>query len=104
MHTRSSHSGRSARDLQVVCRLSRRDEVDNANNTRLDALPGLCETFIALEYAGYNSKGERVSPETKDKLLDRLVVPKMIRLKVTALRSIIIKIPHLIFCHRSGPR
>ncbi|KAJ7770822.1 hypothetical protein DFH07DRAFT_256083 [Mycena maculata] len=65
--------------------LSTRAEVDRVNNSRLDKLPGECQTYLAMEYRGINSKGERVSQEQMGKLLDRLVVPKLIRLKVCLL-------------------
>ncbi|KAJ6574738.1 hypothetical protein B0H19DRAFT_934644, partial [Mycena capillaripes] len=68
--------------------LSRREEVDRANNSRLNELPGDCETYVAKEYRGRDFKGERISPEKMDKLLDRLVVPKMIRLKVNFARCL----------------
>lgn len=69
-------------DLSIFYRLSRRDEVELVNNSRLDQLPGDCETYQAMDIAGWNSKNQRVTPEQMEKLLDRLVVPKTIGLKV----------------------
>jgi len=70
--------------IQPTELLSRRDEVDRANYSRLNQLPGTCESYLAMEYAGLNSKGERVGQQQMEKLLERLVVPKTIRLKVGA--------------------
>ncbi|KAJ7814140.1 hypothetical protein B0H14DRAFT_2376273, partial [Mycena olivaceomarginata] len=68
--------------IQPTELLSRRDEVELVNNSRLDQLPGDCETYQAMDIAGRNSKNQRVTPEQMEKLLDRLVVPKTIGLKV----------------------
>ncbi|KAK7064560.1 P-loop containing nucleoside triphosphate hydrolase protein [Favolaschia claudopus] len=68
--------------------LSRRDEVDRVNITRLNDLPGNCETYQAHDMAGLNSKNERISTQQMDKLLERLVVPKSIGLKVMLVKNL----------------
>jgi hypothetical protein len=73
-------------------RLSTRNEVEGANNARLNQLIGGSETYVAMEYAGLNSKGERISQEQMERLLDRLVVPKRIILKVPLLCPVHIRV------------
>ncbi|KAJ7462772.1 hypothetical protein B0H11DRAFT_1735006, partial [Mycena galericulata] len=62
--------------------LSTRSEVETVNTSRLNKLPGNCQSYLAMQYPGVNSRGERVSIEQMERLLDRLVVPKSIQLKV----------------------
>jgi hypothetical protein len=59
-----------------------RHEVDHANETRLKQLSGDLHTYQALDLPGQDSKGEKVSRETMERLLERLVAAKMISLKV----------------------
>jgi hypothetical protein len=61
---------------------STRQEVDNANFTRLKQLNTDLQTYIGTESPGIDSKGERVTKEHMERLLERLVVPKSIQLKV----------------------
>ncbi|KAF8221763.1 hypothetical protein L208DRAFT_656508 [Tricholoma matsutake] len=61
---------------------STRREVDNANFTRSNHLNTEAHTYVAMEYPGIDSKGERVSKEHMERLLERLVVPNTIQLKV----------------------
>lgn len=63
---------------------STRREVDNANFTRSNHLNTEAHTYVAMEYPGIDSKGERVSKEHMERLLERLVVPNTIQLKVGA--------------------
>ncbi|KAF7367214.1 ATP-dependent DNA helicase PIF1 [Mycena sanguinolenta] len=70
--------------LQPTELLSRREEVERVNNRRLDQLPGNCETYEAMDSRGTNSKGEKVSREQMERLLDRLVAPQSVGLKVGA--------------------
>ncbi|KAF8213487.1 hypothetical protein K438DRAFT_1096609 [Mycena galopus ATCC 62051] len=70
--------------IQPTELLSRRDEVERVNNKRMDQLPGGCETYEALDVPGRNSKDEPVTRDQMEKLLDRLVVPKSVKLKVGA--------------------
>jgi ATP-dependent DNA helicase PIF1 len=61
---------------------STRQEVDNANLSRLKQLNTNPYTYNAMEYPGIDSKGERVTREHMERLLERLVVPKSLQLKV----------------------
>lgn len=63
-------------------RFSTRVEVEGANTTRLNKLTGETILYQATETAGLDSKGQRISVEVMARLLDRLVVPKQITLKV----------------------
>jgi hypothetical protein len=56
--------------------------VDNANFTRLKQINADLQSYIATESPGIDSKGERVTKEHMERLLERLVVPKSIQLKV----------------------
>lgn len=56
--------------------------MDNANVSRLRQLTTDLHTYDALEYPGVDSKGEKVTREQMGRLLERLVVPKSIHLKV----------------------
>ncbi|KAJ7169512.1 PIF1-like helicase-domain-containing protein [Mycena filopes] len=67
--------------IQPTELLSRRDEVDRANMMRLNQLPGECQTYMASDYSGHNSNGERISEARRDQLLNRLVVPQIVHLK-----------------------
>lgn len=61
-----------------------RAEVERANRTRLDALPGSGTRYDATDTPGINSYGERVSLPQMERLLDRLVAPRSVLLKVGA--------------------
>ncbi|KAI6136943.1 P-loop containing nucleoside triphosphate hydrolase protein [Pisolithus sp. B1] len=61
-----------------------RAEVERANRTRLDALPGSGTRYDATDTPGINSYGEKVSLPQMERLLDRLVAPRSILLKVGA--------------------
>jgi hypothetical protein len=63
-------------------RFSTRREVDNANRTRLRQLDATTHTYEAEEYPGIDSNGNRVGIEAMGRLLERLIVPKSIQLKV----------------------
>jgi len=58
--------------------------VDNANRTRLRQLDATTHTYEAEEYPGIDSNGNRVGIEAMGRLLERLIVPKSIQLKVGA--------------------
>ncbi|KAF7310586.1 ATP-dependent DNA helicase PIF1 [Mycena chlorophos] len=70
--------------LQREVNLSRRDEVEWANNRRLDMLTGETRRYTAQQFAGRNSEGQQITHEQMEKLLEKLVVPKQISLKVGA--------------------
>jgi hypothetical protein len=59
-----------------------RHEVDTANETRLKQLPGDPHTYQSMDLPGYDSKGKRVSEQTMERLLERLIASKMVSLKV----------------------
>lgn len=61
-----------------------RAEVSNANRTRLDALPGRPLLYPACDIPGTNSNGQPVHLDAMTRLLERLVVPKEVILKVDA--------------------
>ncbi|KAF8845463.1 hypothetical protein BDN67DRAFT_892504, partial [Paxillus ammoniavirescens] len=59
-----------------------RAEVNCANQTRLHALPGQVIQYDATDTAGSDSNGVRVSEQQMERLLERLVAPRVIKLKV----------------------
>lgn len=65
-----------------MCSFPTRKEVDYANQYRLARLPGQSSTYEARDSAGIDSKGQPVNLVARDKLLERLVVPKVVQLKV----------------------
>jgi hypothetical protein len=68
----------------VFARFPTRREVDNANNSRLIALSGVSHKYEAKDFAGYDSKDVKISPDQMERLLERLVAAKAITLKVSA--------------------
>lgn len=65
-----------------VDRFPLRHQVDDANKTRLSQLSGDPHTYNALDTGGRDLNGEWVGPVQRDRLLERLVVPKSLTLKV----------------------
>lgn len=61
-----------------------RREVESCNNNRLAALAGPDHTFISVDSAGYDVKNQPISVESAQNLLDRLIAPSTITLKVGA--------------------
>jgi len=61
-----------------------RYQVDNANKSRLDALPGSGTTYAALDLPGKDSEGRLVSIANMQKALERMMAPKNISLKVVS--------------------
>ncbi|RDB29689.1 ATP-dependent DNA helicase PIF1 [Hypsizygus marmoreus] len=61
-----------------------RYEVENANSARLMQLNTESHTYVASEYPGIDSNGHRIDLYKMGRLLERLVVPKSIQLKVGA--------------------
>ncbi|KAJ4476616.1 hypothetical protein J3R30DRAFT_309841 [Lentinula aciculospora] len=59
-----------------------RADVDRANNTRLQSLPRDSHTYQALDIPGTDTQGNTLTYTQMDRLLERLVVPKIITLKV----------------------
>jgi len=59
-------------------------QVDQANETRLHRLPGDAHTYQSMDLPGYDSKGEKVSEQTMERILERLIASKTISLKVGA--------------------
>lgn len=52
------------------------------NKTHLDVLPGKTLTYPAMESRGFNMYGKRISVDDAERLLERLVAPREISLKV----------------------
>jgi len=48
----------------------------------LNKLPGEPHTYQSMDLPGHDSKGERVSEQAMERLLERLIASKMISLKV----------------------
>ncbi|KZP32385.1 hypothetical protein FIBSPDRAFT_723029, partial [Athelia psychrophila] len=61
-----------------------RNEVERANKTQLDRLPGEIEPYVAIDLPGRDSKDRLVSPEVMKTLLERMVTPPRINLKVNS--------------------
>ncbi|KIK71395.1 hypothetical protein GYMLUDRAFT_332531 [Collybiopsis luxurians FD-317 M1] len=61
-----------------------REQVNNANRTRLAELPGEPYTYTAMDIPGKDLDGQPIGSEQMERLLDRLVVSKAITLKVGA--------------------
>lgn len=61
-----------------------RGEVAGANNRRLNALPGKPETYRAADGPGLDEDRKPISMDRAERLLERLVVPKEITLKIGA--------------------
>lgn len=60
-----------------------RAEVEGHNNSRLDELTGNAHIYHSMDSRGYNAKGELVEKEMAQRLLERLVAPRSLSLKVT---------------------
>ncbi|KAG0699710.1 hypothetical protein DFH29DRAFT_35092 [Suillus ampliporus] len=61
-----------------------KSQVENCNKMHLDVLPGGTLTYTAMDSRGFNMYGTRISVNIAEGLLDRLVAPKVISLKVDA--------------------
>lgn len=61
-----------------------KSQVELCNKTHLDVLPGEIFTYTAMESRGFNMYGERISFDAAGRLLERLVAPREITLKVGA--------------------
>jgi ATP-dependent DNA helicase PIF1 len=72
-----------------------RREVDTANTMRLNQLKTEAKTFLAFDQAGYDSDGRRISEDKKRQLLDKLVCPAEVTLKVGA-QVMLIKVRKLL--------
>lgn len=66
----------------LLCSYPTRREVDNANNSRLQNLSGDPQTYVAYDRPGLDEEGNRIPWNKVEKLLERLVAPKQIILKV----------------------
>lgn len=60
-----------------------RAEVEGHNNSRLNELTGDTHIYRSMDSRGYNAKGEQLEKEMAQRLLERLVAPRSISLKVT---------------------
>jgi hypothetical protein len=68
-----------------------RAEVEGYNNRRLNALVCGTQFYQAMDSRGYNAKGEPIDKEMAQRLLDRLVAPREISLKV--MRDVVLSHP-----------
>lgn len=73
-------------DVSIVIGVHRfplKSQVEFCNKTHLDALPGEIFPYTAMESRGFNMYGERISFDAAGRLLERLVAPREISLKVS---------------------
>ncbi|KAF7320004.1 Glucosamine 6-phosphate N-acetyltransferase [Mycena kentingensis (nom. inval.)] len=70
--------------IQPTQLLSRKFEVENANQLRLSELPGEELKYVAVDLLGLNSRGFLVTQPEADRLLEKLVVRQEIFLRVGA--------------------
>jgi ATP-dependent DNA helicase PIF1 len=61
-----------------------RYQVEEANNTRLEALLGEEQTFYAKDTAYYDMYGYQLTRERASKLLDNTLAPSELRLRLGA--------------------
>jgi len=61
-----------------------RAEVEGHNNSRLNMLTGKIHVYRSMDSRGYNAKGEQLEKDMAQRLLERLVAPRSISLKVGA--------------------
>lgn len=59
-----------------------RQDVDDANNSRLDQLRGPVHKYIADDLPGRDIRGDQISPDKAEQILERLVAAKEVTLKV----------------------
>jgi hypothetical protein len=59
-----------------------REQVRQANETRLRRLPGNAQPFRAMDIGGYDVRHQHIDLVRAKKLLDRLIAPETIQLKV----------------------
>lgn len=76
-------SNKGIAKIQACFRFPLRREVESCNNNRLAALAGPDHTFNSVDSAGYDVNDRPISVESAHNLLDRLVAPSTITLKVT---------------------
>ncbi|THU91662.1 hypothetical protein K435DRAFT_673653, partial [Dendrothele bispora CBS 962.96] len=74
-----------------------RAEVDACNQSRLQALKSPAVTYEAMESAGVDVFGQLIDKESALKLLDRLVAPRTITLKVIISRHVLLEQTRLTF-------
>jgi ATP-dependent DNA helicase PIF1 len=67
----------------IVHRFPLKSQVESCNKTHLDVLPGEILTYTAMESRGFNMYGERILVDAAGRLLERLVAPREISLKVS---------------------
>ncbi|KAI0344111.1 hypothetical protein BDW22DRAFT_1327918, partial [Trametopsis cervina] len=68
-----------------------RKEVETANANRLMNIKAKAIQYDARDIPGWDVNGNRLRPEQMERLLDRLVAPKVISLKVRTAREITIE-------------
>ena len=70
-------------DLLLAHRFPTRAEVERANSARLKGITSVTYTYTAEDRPGFDSSGRRVSPDIMKRLLERLVAPPTVTLKVS---------------------
>lgn len=58
-----------------------RNEVESANSTRLERLPGPNRNYKALDAPGRDERGREYPPERVERALKDMIVPKQLPLK-----------------------
>lgn len=61
-----------------------RRQVEECNNTRLNALPGVASHYHAMDFAGYDMFGTPLTIPSAERLLEWLVALRVISLKVSS--------------------
>lgn len=65
-----------------VYRFPLKSQVESCNQKHLDVLSGEESTYTAMDSRGFDMYGERIPAKVGEQLLERLVVPKVISLRV----------------------
>lgn len=74
-------------EFMPVTRFPTRREVDAANTSRLNRIKEEPRQYVATDVPGYDPEGKPISFQQMERLLERLVAPKCIILKVSVLIS-----------------
>ena len=56
--------------------------MEGHNNSRLNQLTGTAHIYRSMDSRGYNAKGVQLDKDVAQRLLERLVAPRAISLKV----------------------
>ena len=83
----------------TLFRFSLRRQVEDANTTRLNALPGDMLVYGAVDIPGHDIHDNRITRERATKLLDDSLAPRELRLRVGA-QVMLIKVRQCLFSAR----